>query len=973
MSANSQKKPFDRDFSLSDDDPLAELTRIIGLDTSPQDEAPADEPLEASLADMLDSSLGDDLDAAPVAEDLSSSERPDIAEDSAAPVEDEQVVGEVDFDLTELDDLDYGEAPTDGAAEEYVVADELAVTDEIVPSEESASYDTHSVDEFGTDPEALVAASLDEQFPIGDQVFEEGPDEVSGSVLDEADLAAIMSDEPTVDEVSASTIEMDASSAEADASVADLSADDGLAAFGLTDESLASADSDQLDVELDAADLAMAEFDEESFFDDASLQAAPAHDAPDALMELDEDSFADAFDAALREDLGDQAESVQQNDDAMVLPDAAADVPGADDSIRDALDDDLSIDEAVLMEEEAALIDETGELTDILSGDENETGPLFTDTDDSDAQQGAHEPVAPDTDFHDEAVFAEAVAISPARSWLDANDPAIDRQDDPALADDQFVTAETPFEPADETGDDGIVPAAQNFAGLGDRDVPDIETRVYDEAVVPMTDPLDIPDVSPAETKGAADFQDDALAEEFADILRAEGMASHLSEPAPFRDEDATVSADAEQDDATGEPFFGDAGQPDDYASDPSFDVSQLSPAAPPANAEGAFDDGDARVGYIPPERGSLLSRYGLYGGAALLALLVAGGGYAYFSGDDGDTEVAIIRADDEPVKVRPAETATATATADSQENEVYETVEGRASDRPQQNELVDTTETPLEIGSKDETRIAAQDPEAPARSDVVLIEPRKVRTFIVKPDGSIVPRGSSTGATTAAVSTGTTGSSSPTSAAGQPANASAETFAPDRAVAAAATPIGAAGPNDAESPGANDLALAPASGDETTGALAASATEAAATDAVEADPDVAPLAEQIVDIPLPLSRPDVGRVTPRQTAAAPATSTNEPAETATAGVTPQASTAAPPAWVQISSHPTREAAQVSYRAMSQRYNSLLAGRGVNIVPAEISGRGTYYRVNISASSFADATALCGQIKSAGGDCLARR
>ncbi|WP_157776514.1 SPOR domain-containing protein [Nitratireductor aquibiodomus] len=73
---------------------------------------------------------------------------------------------------------------------------------------------------------------------------------------------------------------------------------------------------------------------------------------------------------------------------------------------------------------------------------------------------------------------------------------------------------------------------------------------------------------------------------------------------------------------------------------------------------------------------------------------------------------------------------------------------------------------------------------------------------------------------------------------------------------------------------------------------------------------------------------------------------------------------------MQISSQPTVEAAQKSYQDMAQRYGGLLTGKGVNIVKADIAGKGTYYRVRIPSASKDDAIRLCSQLKSAGGSCF---
>lgn len=70
--------------------------------------------------------------------------------------------------------------------------------------------------------------------------------------------------------------------------------------------------------------------------------------------------------------------------------------------------------------------------------------------------------------------------------------------------------------------------------------------------------------------------------------------------------------------------------------------------------------------------------------------------------------------------------------------------------------------------------------------------------------------------------------------------------------------------------------------------------------------------------------------------------------------------------YVQIASHPTKEAAQQSFVDIQRQFpqfNSLLDGRKVGIVAADIPGRGTYYRVRIATSSQVAASQLCNQLK----------
>ena len=48
----------------------------------------------------------------------------------------------------------------------------------------------------------------------------------------------------------------------------------------------------------------------------------------------------------------------------------------------------------------------------------------------------------------------------------------------------------------------------------------------------------------------------------------------------------------------------------------------------------------------------------------------------------------------------------------------------------------------------------------------------------------------------------------------------------------------------------------------------------------------------------------------------------------------------------------------------------MLGGRGVNIVKAEVAGKGTYYRVRVPSATRDEAIALCEKYKAAGGSCF---
>jgi hypothetical protein len=73
---------------------------------------------------------------------------------------------------------------------------------------------------------------------------------------------------------------------------------------------------------------------------------------------------------------------------------------------------------------------------------------------------------------------------------------------------------------------------------------------------------------------------------------------------------------------------------------------------------------------------------------------------------------------------------------------------------------------------------------------------------------------------------------------------------------------------------------------------------------------------------------------------------------------------------VQIASQPSVEAAQSTYQDLARRYAGVLQGRSVNIVKAEVAGKGTFYRVRVASQSRADAISLCESYKAAGGNCF---
>lgn len=323
---------------------------------------------------------------------------------------------------------------------------------------------------------------------------------------------------------------------------------------------------------------------------------------------------------------------------------------------------------------------------------------------------------------------------------------------------------------------------------------------------------------------------------------------------------------------------------------------------------------------------------------AAIGAFVVLGGAYAaFFSGSSvtGDGQPVIIAADDEPMKVVPENPGG--RVVPNQDKAVYDRVAGGAPSEPKQPALISSDETPVDVvqrtlipeqsaedydddlggaESAESNLIDTNDPrllpsetaEEPAAAEPVPVAPRRVRTMIVKSDGTLVTQ-------------------------------------------------------EIEAPAAPVVATAPTP--------ATPAPSAAAPQAQQTTPTPAPVVVTETPAPAPVATP-VAPSTPapapvqvQEVAAAPAPAAEQPASTNTAS--------SGGFYIQIASLPSEADAQKSYRNMSSRYASVIGGRGVDIKRADIPGKGTYYRVRIPAGDRAEANALCQRFQSAGGSCLVTR
>ncbi|MGZ9720741.1 SPOR domain-containing protein [Rhizobium miluonense] len=347
----------------------------------------------------------------------------------------------------------------------------------------------------------------------------------------------------------------------------------------------------------------------------------------------------------------------------------------------------------------------------------------------------------------------------------------------------------------------------------------------------------------------------------------------------------------------------------------------------------------------------------GMVTAAAVIAVLGAGayGAYSWvrhgapistFSG-----EPRVITADADPVKVAPENPGG--TVVPNQDKAVYDRVAGDSTAAPKQKELVSSNEQPVDVvqktlipesispddGSGDQVTPTAvgetQDPRllpnqnggntnvaANGDDQVPAVSPRKVRTMIVKPDGSLVARDDTAPA-----------------AADKPAPAAAKPAANNQVASANARPA----------PANTQAAAQPNNGD-------AASAESTPIRVVKTNP-------------VPTTRPEPAK------AATPAPAQEaqpKPQPKQVASAAPAAASAASGGayGVQIASLPTEADAQKSQANLKIKFASVIGNHPLEIRKAEIAGKGTYYRVRVVAGTKDEAAAICERYRAAGGTCL---
>jgi hypothetical protein len=222
-------------------------------------------------------------------------------------------------------------------------------------------------------------------------------------------------------------------------------------------------------------------------------------------------------------------------------------------------------------------------------------------------------------------------------------------------------------------------------------------------------------------------------------------------------------------------------------------------------------------------------------------------------------------------------------------------------------------------------TTIASGDPNS------APIGPKKVRTVVVRPDGTIVSSEA----------------------------ADADSSAP------MAAPQNSQEPQIADLPPASETPPAPAADENPLLSDNFGADEGSVPDSpVEVSPS-----PSAPTVPAPVVRPSP----PNPTVVATPGSANGPIDVTPGTPAPSNAGSAGTGGghlVQVSSQRSREVALASFAELQQRYPGILGNRAPDIQRADLGERGVYYRVRVGYPTREEAIRMCENLKAAGGDCL---
>ncbi|ESR23540.1 hypothetical protein N177_3608 [Lutibaculum baratangense AMV1] len=376
------------------------------------------------------------------------------------------------------------------------------------------------------------------------------------------------------------------------------------------------------------------------------------------------------------------------------------------------------------------------------------------------------------------------------------------------------------------------------------------------------------------------------------------------------------------------------------------------------------FDDS----GHLPPMQDEPERRTGrktlVFGGLAMLALIGGAGAVAYkqMTPTVSDGPPLVVAAETDPVKTKPDEPGG--AQVPNQDRIVFDRSAGVVSNGKSEERIVSREEPVETVPLREQVREAGAPANGGVVPDVSRDEPKRVRTVVVKPDGTIVEEPQAAPAPQqVAMNDAATGFAQ------VPANAGPVTLydsseIPDAPAVSASPSAGGRSGNAAEAaeePVEDVQAEAPGQSAEAPAARQpepATPTPPAATqNAGQSRPgqpmQITPQADA-----------------PQQVAAADPQSQPEQAQPAAAsGGFPAGSYV-----VQVSSTRSEADAERSAASVRDRYSSVLSGHQTAVERADLGDKGIYYRVSIGPlSDSSSAGTLCSRLKSQGLDCFVRR
>ncbi|TNB46758.1 hypothetical protein FF124_17415 [Martelella lutilitoris] len=343
-----------------------------------------------------------------------------------------------------------------------------------------------------------------------------------------------------------------------------------------------------------------------------------------------------------------------------------------------------------------------------------------------------------------------------------------------------------------------------------------------------------------------------------------------------------------------------------------------------------------------------------------VIAVLAVFAGLRYL-GSEGDGGPVIIAADDTSVKEAPEDPGG--EVVPNQDNVIFNDASRTLEAEPRQDSLIASDQEPVDVNDIAPNPLADSVADnATGQAGGGVVEPRRVRTIIVRPDGTLVERAAPEATQTGAGTSGTEVVSAPSDEAGM--------LVPPE-TAGAADSVGAPVPDETQSPSVADV-LNGATGVQDATDLT---DQDVAADQAADEPAAAVGDFGIANVPIPTPRSSTGGPPASSAQAAPAAPSQPVAAAAPATSAASATSAAPSSRyaMQIASLPTEAEAQQAYRRLAAQYPAVLGRQPVEIVRADIADRGTYYRVRIPAGSLSEALSLCESFKAAGGSCFVPR